>query len=146
MNDFLYKLKLWLGSLIFFGAAYWKIILPVVLLIILLFAAGGIFNSCGGWNFNRKIEREQEDVNQLTNQANVVNGEINALAGAENQKRAEVNLSRENYNTAQNRSDNARAVTNESLENVRKIENRQFSNTNLQDAERARERAFPKSK
>lgn len=119
---------------------YWKtaalIGVPLAVLIILVAL---ISDSCG----KPDVEKEKERIGNLQNQAANIQSNISNLEQQGAAKQGEVNIRRDDHNSAKNSTDGTRNATNAALANVDKVSNANYSNVNMTDAEKARCRAFP---
>jgi uncharacterized iron-regulated protein len=119
-----------------------RIVLIILGLIVLLLVFGWLFSSCGrffDWY-------ELDGLNKNINKANVELKNLNAnLRGLEIDNRLQqenINRLGVNHNEAKNGSNQAQIETNNALDNVSRVENGNFSNSSLDEANRNRCRVF----
>lgn len=119
----------------------WASIGCFILLLFILF----MFDYCSGWSDRREIDRLNKNINGVQSNINGVRENLSNLS-IENRLQSE-NLNRlaTNHNSDKNATDEARDASNRALENVWRIENGNFNNVNLTEAEKARCVAFPES-
>lgn len=125
---------------------YRKIILTVVGLVLLLVAAMFVFDKCSNYFSNREIEHDKNAVNELMQNANQAKENLQNLAINEALKEQEVNLARNDLINRQAETNDAREKTNQALENLKRLENKDYTNQTLQNANKARCKAFPQGK
>ena len=131
-------------AITFFFKKYRNLIIAGVLALILLL--GGILaftDWLGNWIDMRGIFRLQTNVNQLANEANQINANLQNLNAENSNMELLVNGLANNHNNAKNGTDQARNATNGALQNLNKVQGKNFNGTSLDEANRLRCQANP---
>lgn len=121
---------------------YRKIILICLGLIFLLFLGASLFQSCGNYFADRRIEKEKQNVNLVLGNIEAEKERLSNLEINEAIKEAEVNSARNAFINAQESTNKARSKVNDSLLSVNALEGKDFTNSTLANAQKARCRAF----
>jgi thiol:disulfide interchange protein len=116
-----------------------------LLAFVLVVAGLWVWQGVGNWWFKSRLEKEQQNVNALTNQAQNINVTIANLKQQEFEKQVEVNGALANLDQARKETDEAQEIANQALDNVNAARNGNFNGTSTDDANSARCRAFPNS-
>jgi hypothetical protein len=114
--------------------------LLIVLLVVFIIV---VFKQCGDYMFERELENKKRDVNILLDNANEKKEILDNLNREAYELELNVNAKGAELNKAKGETENAQNKTNKSLENVKKIENGNYSNSSVDSANRARCKAFP---
>ena len=126
----------------------WAIIIKYILIavftiIAIIFVFGFFFESCGNYMFNRDVNKRKQNVNQLLINANSVKENLEDLKIEQKLKEQEVNAQRNVYVNSMEVTNIQRNTTNERLLNINAIQSANYSNKTLEDALKARCKAFP---
>ena len=122
------------------------LVLTIIGLTALLFVFGWMFSSCGDWLAQRELKNLNKNINKANNELRNLNENLRNLEIDNRLQSENVNRLAENHNQAKNGSIEAQRETNDALENVNRVENGNFSNSTLDEANRNRCRAFPNAK
>lgn len=117
---------------------YKKLILTIVGLIVVLLLLSYTFIKVDQYFQNREIEKSKKEINALNSNIKEIEGNLFNLNIDNRLQEEEVNRLSNNYNDARNQTNDARNQTNKSLDNINKLNNKNFNNSNLTEAERNR--------
>lgn len=96
-------------------------------------------------NFVRQVERDRRELQVVGEEIKPQQAVIDNLKLEDAVKTAEVKAQHEKHQESIRKTDEGRAETKKSLDNIRRIETRDYTNTPVADAERKRCLAFPQS-
>ena len=137
-------MKLDFESILSWANANRRIIIYLVLGFVLFLFLLFVIRECSNSRDLREQEKLNLEVNKLRNQQAEVNSNLANLNLQNVNQTILVNQLNQNYNVAKEEVNNARIESDKALENVNRIESSNYNGKTLDDAQQAREKAFPK--